>query len=49
MRHMPTAQRGPDAEKLETAITHAEAMLKALRGHNLAAALEHGRAAVAAM
>ena len=36
----------PDAAKLGMAITHAEAMQKALWSHNRAAALEHGRAAL---
>ena len=45
MRRMYTRQRDPDAQKSEMAITHAEAMQKALWGHNRAAALELGRAA----
>ncbi len=42
-------ERNPDAGKLNRAIPHVRAMLAALRNRNRAAALEHGRAAMAAM
>jgi len=42
-------ERNPDAERLNRAIPHVRAMLRAMRSRNRAAALEHGRLALAAM
>ena len=42
-------ERNPDAGKLNRAIPHVRAMLTAMRNRNRAAALEHGRAAMAVM
>ena len=42
-------ERNPDAPKLNRAIPHVRAMLTAMRSRNRAAALEHGRLALAAM
>jgi hypothetical protein len=42
-------ERNPDAERLNRAIPHIRAMLTAMGSRNRAAALEHGRTALAAM
>lgn len=42
-------QRNPDSGKLNRAAPHVRAMLTAMRNRNRAAALEHGRAALAVM
>ncbi len=42
-------ERNPDTPKLNRAIPHVRAMLTAMRSRNRAAALEHGKAALAAM
>lgn len=42
-------ERNPDAGKLNRAIPHVRAMLASMRNGNRVAALEHGRAALAAM
>jgi hypothetical protein len=42
-------ERDPDAGRLDRAIPHVRAMLSAMRNRNRAAALEHGRAAMAVM
>jgi hypothetical protein len=42
-------ERSPDAGKLNRAIPQLRAMLTAMRNRNRAAALEHGRAAMAVM
>jgi len=42
-------ERNPDAGKLNRATPHVRAMLSAMRSRNRAAALEHGKAALAAM
>jgi hypothetical protein len=42
-------ERNPDAGKLNRAIPHVRAMLHAMQNRNRAAALEHGRAAMAVM
>jgi hypothetical protein len=42
-------ERNPDAGKLNRATPHIRAMLSAMRNRNRAAALEHGRAAMAVM
>lgn len=42
-------ERSPDAERLNRATPHVRAMLGAMRSRNRAAALEHGRAALAVM
>jgi hypothetical protein len=42
-------QRDPNAPKLNRAVPHVRAMLTAMRSRNRAAALEHGKAAMAAM
>ncbi len=42
-------QRNPDAQKLNRAIPHVRAMIVAMHNRNRAAALEHGRVALAAM
>jgi len=47
--HQFGPERNPDAGKLNRAIPHVRAMLTAMRNRNRAAALEHGRAAVAVM
>ena len=44
-----TPERNPDSERLNRAIPHVRAMLTAMGSRNRAAALEHGRAALAAM
>jgi hypothetical protein len=47
--HSLGPERNPDAGKLNRAIPHVRAMLTAMRNRNRAAALEHGRAAMAVM
>jgi hypothetical protein len=47
--HVFGPERNPDAGKLNRAIPHVRAMLGAMRNRNRAAALEHGRAALAVM
>jgi hypothetical protein len=42
-------ERNPDAGKLNRAAPHVRAMLTAMRNRNREAALEHGKAAMAAM
>jgi len=42
-------QRDPNAHKLNKAIPHVRAMLTAMQSRNRAAALEHGKAALAVM
>jgi hypothetical protein len=42
-------ERNPDAGRLNRATPHVRAMLTAMRSRNRAAALEHGRAALAVM
>ncbi len=42
-------ERNPDSEKLNHAVPHVRAMLTAMRNRNRAAAVEHGRAALAVM
>jgi len=42
-------ERDPNAGKLNRVIPHVRAMLTAMRNRNRAAALEHGRAALAVM
>lgn len=42
-------ERNPDAGRLNRAIPHVRAMLNAMRNRNRAAALEHGKAALAVM
>jgi hypothetical protein len=42
-------QTNPDAPRLNRAIPHVRAMLHAMRSRNRAAALEHGRLALAGM
>jgi len=47
--HQFGPERNPDAGKLNRAASHVRAMLSAMRNRNRAAALEHGRAAMAVM
>lgn len=42
-------ERGPNAGKLDRAIPHVRAMLHAMQNRNRAAAVEHGKAAIAVM
>jgi hypothetical protein len=42
-------QRDPNAPKLNKAVPHVRAMLAAMRSRNRAAAIEHGKAALAVM
>jgi hypothetical protein len=48
-RGAPGPERNPDAERLNRATPHVRGMLGAMRSRNRAAALEHGRAALAVM